>query len=153
MEKNMISANTYEEVYQILSVMDKDTVMKIPLEILENIKLNRNSNYLTRIDKNDIFNESNVSKETIDILCFFDYHYWMDSNRKSNIDKILSDRKINEEENKKKYSVDNLFEKKEKTILDNTIENNIQLIPIEKNIFDRIWEKIIAFFIKGGKNE
>ena len=89
MEKNMISANTYEEVYQILSVMDKDTVMKIPLEILENIKLNRNSNYQTRIDKNDIFNESNVSKETIDILCFFDYHYWMDSNRKSNIDKIL----------------------------------------------------------------
>ena len=149
----MISANTYEEVYQILSVMDKDTVMKIPLEILENIKLNRNSNYQTRIDKNDIFNESNVSKETIDILCFFDYHYWMDSNRKSNIDKILSDRKINEEENKKKYSVDNLFEKKEKTILDNTIENNIQLIPIEKNIFDRIWEKIIVFFFKGGKNE
>ena len=149
----MISANTYEEVYQILSVMDKATVMKIPLEILENIKLNRNSNYQTRIDKNDIFNESNVSKETIDILCFFDYHYWMDSNRKSNIDKILSDRKINEEENKKKYSVDNLLEKKEKTILDNTIENNIQLIPIEKNIFDRIWKKIIAFFIKGGKNE
>ena len=36
-EKNMLTANDYQEVYKILSLMDKLTVMKIPEEILKNI--------------------------------------------------------------------------------------------------------------------
>ena len=41
----MISANTYSEVFEVLSNMDKSIVMKIPLEILEIIKNNRNLDY------------------------------------------------------------------------------------------------------------
>ena len=40
----MINSNTYSEVYEILSYMDKSIVMKIPIEILENIKEKRNKN-------------------------------------------------------------------------------------------------------------
>lgn len=50
----MISSNTYEELYEILSYMDKVTVMKIPENILINIKNKRNINFKTKIDKNDI---------------------------------------------------------------------------------------------------
>lgn len=82
----MISSNTYEEVYEILSYMDKITVMKVPEEILNTIKKKRNVNYKTKIDKNDIFNEENISKEAIDFLCWIDYKYWMDENRKIKID-------------------------------------------------------------------
>ena len=28
------------------------------------------------IDKKDIFNEKNVNRETIDLLCYFYKHYW-----------------------------------------------------------------------------
>lgn len=72
----MISSNTYKELYEILSYMDKVTVMKIPLEILQNIKKYKNNCYKTKIDKKDIFNEKNVNKETIDLLCYFYKHYW-----------------------------------------------------------------------------
>lgn len=72
----MISSNTYKELYEILSYMDKITVMKIPLEILQNIKKYKNNNYKTKIDKKDIFNEKNVNGETIDLLCYFYKHYW-----------------------------------------------------------------------------
>lgn len=34
----MIESDTYSEVYEILSYMDKSTVMKIPSEILEKSK-------------------------------------------------------------------------------------------------------------------
>lgn len=34
----MITSNTYKELYEILSYMDKTTVMKIPIEILQTIK-------------------------------------------------------------------------------------------------------------------
>ena len=72
----MITSKTYKEVYEILSYMDKITVMKIPIEILENIKKKKDNNYITQIDKKDIFNEKNVSKEAIDLLCYFYKHYW-----------------------------------------------------------------------------
>ena len=72
----MSTSKTYKELYEILSYMDKATVMKIPTEILQTIKNNKDDIYITQIDKNDIFNEKNVNKETIDLLCYFYKHYW-----------------------------------------------------------------------------
>lgn len=72
----MVTSRTYKELYEILSYMDKVTVMKIPIEILQTIKKKKDNKYITKIDKKDIFNEKNVSKETIDLLCCFYKHYW-----------------------------------------------------------------------------
>lgn len=72
----MISAKTYKELYEILSYMDKVTVMKIPISILQTIKNKKDNRYITKIDKNDLFNEHNVNRETIDLLCYFYKHYW-----------------------------------------------------------------------------
>ena len=38
----MVSSNTYEEIYEILSYMNKSTVMKVPENILKNISEKRN---------------------------------------------------------------------------------------------------------------
>ena len=67
----MITSKIYKELYEILSYMDKVTVMKIPIEILQTIKNKKDNRYITQIDKNDIFNEKNVNRETIDLLCYF----------------------------------------------------------------------------------
>ena len=72
----MITSKTYKELYEILSYMDKATVMKIPIEILQTIKKKKDNNYITKIDKKDIFNEKNVNRETIDLLCYFYKYYW-----------------------------------------------------------------------------
>ena len=72
----MITSKTYKELYEILSYMDKITVMKIPIEILQNIKKKKDNKFITQIDKKDIFNEKNVNRETIDLLCYFYKHYW-----------------------------------------------------------------------------
>ena len=72
----MISAKIYKELYEILSYMDKVTVMKIPISILQTIKDKKDNRYITKIDKNDLFNEHNVNRETIDILCYLYKHYW-----------------------------------------------------------------------------
>ena len=72
----MISAKTYKELYEILSYMDKVTVMKIPISILQTIKNKKDNRYITKIDKNDLFNEHNVNRETIDLLCYLYKHYW-----------------------------------------------------------------------------
>ena len=84
----MISPNSLEEVYEVLSLMDKLSVMKIPEETLTFIIKSRNSNFKTQIDKNDIFNEENISKEAMDLLCYFDYHFWIDEDKRKEVDRI-----------------------------------------------------------------
>ena len=59
--KYMISdANMYAEVFEILGCMNKQEVMRIPVNILEFIKQERSKTYQTRIDKYDLFNPDNV---------------------------------------------------------------------------------------------
>lgn len=78
----MINENTYTEVYEILSYMDKMTVMKIPIELLKFIKENKNDNFNTLIDKNDLFNMNNISPETKHVLAWLDVNYWMSKEKK-----------------------------------------------------------------------
>jgi len=136
----MISSDVYEEVYEVLGYMDKTTVMKIPEEILVKIKENRNSNFKTKINKENIFDEQNISKEAVDLLCWLDYTYWMDDDSKYKIDKINKEiQDINEKEKREKYNPDNIFKNRkiEKT-------NNLP-IEIEKINF---WKKIIQYVQK-----
>lgn len=142
----MVSSNTYEEIYEILSYMDKPTVMKVPENILKNISEKRNENFKTKIDKNDLFNEENASKEAIDILCWMEYKFWMNNERKNEIDRFKST-KLKEIENKKyeKYNPDNIFKKK--NIEENIQTNNVQLVEIkETSWFKRALDKILKFF-------
>lgn len=149
----MISSNTYEEVYEILSLMDKLTVMKIPEETLKIINEKRNPEYKTKIDKNDIFNEKNVSKETIDLLCYFDYHYWMDENRKNEVDRIhkLKIQEI-EKEKMKKYNPNDVFKSKQNNSMTSSTERTKEDLEIvkykEQKWYQKLFEKILKIFIK-----
>ena len=60
MEEEVKIANS--EIFEILSYMDKQQVMKIPVSLLENFKNNRQKDYISRIDKNDIYNNMRVRR-------------------------------------------------------------------------------------------
>ena len=142
----MISSNTYEEVYEILRYMDKITVMRIPEEILNTIKKKRNVNYKTKIDKNDIFNEENISKEALDFLCWIDYKYWMDESRKMKIDQINFDKiKKYEEEKREKYNPDKLFKDKKIESMD-SLSNALEMIEYKESIIRKFINKIKSIF-------
>ena len=140
----MISGETYEELYEILGQMDKLTVMKIPEDILNNINSKRNKDFKTKIDKNDLFNEGNIRKETVDLLCWLDYNYWMGNERKEKVKKIIN--KNLEEENdykREKYSPEKIFKT---TDLENNNELPEQaLTEIPKDSF---FTKLRKFFVK-----
>ena len=143
----MISPDTYEELYEILCFMDKSTVMKIPEEILNSIAENRNQNFISTIDKNDLFNKNNMREETLDVLCYIDYHYWMDKSKKIELDKLTRHEEWNKEQEKKdKYNSDLLFKKE----IDNTLEheNNYkdEMILHNESIVKKIWNKLLSIF-------
>lgn len=145
----MISSNTYEEVYEVLSYMDKITVMKIPNLVLKNIKDNRNINYKTRINKNDIFNEKNLSKEAVDFLCWINYTYLIDNSKKNIIDKkILEINFMNNEEKRNLYNPQELFKNKQKIVKEQNSSKTLITKHKEENLIQKILNKIKCLFKK-----
>ena len=143
----MINSNVYSEVYEILSYMDKATVMKIPIEILETIKSERNREYISRINPEDIFNPNNIEEKTLEILACLDVNYWMDKTKKEKLEFKNRQRiRIEEQEKKRKYGDYDLFEKKsEKYNLNKTNEENYLAEPKE-TLFDKIISNIKRIF-------
>ena len=145
----MVSSNTYQEVYEILSYMDKLTVMKIPEDILTTIKIKRNPNFITKINKQDIFNEENVSKETIDLLCWLDYNYWMNDEQRIEIDKIKREISIEvENEKREKYNPESIFKKhiQNNKLEENITKDEVAMIEYKESIFRKIINKIKSIF-------
>lgn len=136
----MISANSMEEVYEVLSLMDKLAVMKIPEEKLNIIINNRNKDYVTKIDKNDPFNENRISKEALDLLCYFDYHYWMSEDKKREVDKVHFKKIQEEEKRKSKVNNYNLFKNDEVITKDETLPTKIES--------DGVLQKVLEFLKK-----
>ena len=66
----------YAEVFEILKYMDRNIVMKIPLDIIELFSQNKNDNYKSKIDHNDIFNKNNISKKALNILALLNINYF-----------------------------------------------------------------------------
>lgn len=154
----MVLSNIYEEVYEVLSYMDKVTVMQVPEYILRNIKQKRNPNFKTNIDKADIFNEDNISKEAVDILCWLNYKYIMDNEKKIKVDKIKNEKIQKLEEYKRNlYSSNNIFEKNkynkkatQNLKIENITENgqNNEIYSIMKYEKENIFHKILNYIKK-----
>lgn len=140
----MISGQVYEELYEILYNMDKLTVMKIPEKILLKIKENRDKAYITKIDKNDIFNFENISEETVRILAWLDYNYCMEENDKEQLKKDYNKYKENiNNQKQKKYEAKNIFKTKTRQEEKN---EKISIIQYKKSVFTVLLKKIKSFF-------
>lgn len=132
----MIEKNTYSEVFEVLSYMNKEDVMKIPISILKNIEERRNKDYKSKIVKEDLFNFNNISSQTVKVLAWLDINYWMDDEKKKNLNKKAKLKDITIENNN--YRI-NYYNKKNEN---KNCENNNNYMVVRKN---SLYEKIINF--------
>lgn len=132
----MINADTYSEVYEILSCMDKSIVMKVPFELLLVIKENRNMDYTSKIDKNDLFNLNNISKDTVNVLAWLDVNYWISNEKKENL-KVAFKNDIKTSKGEEIFDFKNMKRKNNKIITD---ENQVKVYkePIIYRIINKI---------------
>ena len=150
----MISSKVYSEVYEILSYMDKITVMKIPIDILEEIKNNRDVNYSSRINPTDPFNKKNVDRQTRVFIAWLDYNYWANSDEKTKLKKRYRENQFkHEEELRRNYYLNNkpMFFTNENTNSEvNAIEEN-RLVAANNNFLlnlKNLVKKILSIFKK-----
>lgn len=141
------------EVFEILSYMNRKTVMKIPFEILSIIKENRNINYVSKIDKNDMFNPNNLSEDAISILSWLDLEYLASNESKEEKLKIYQENEeLYQQKLKEKYNADKIFKNYEqydyKLNDEMCNEQNNKMIKYKNNIFFRIYIKIRTLLFK-----
>lgn len=143
--------NAYTEVYTILQDLDNEEYNKIPLQVLEVIRLNSNPDYEYKLYKNLPLKYQPMMPETKAILFNLFRDYLSTPEQKEKIIKMQAvERKRIELKKQEIFKHDNLF-RNEKIIKSNIDQSqkNFALIEIKKtNFFKRIFDRLKKFFCK-----
>lgn len=139
----------YTEVIEILKFMPKESLNKIPKDVLNVFYENRDKDYTFHINLNDDFSKLNIMKETEAIFVNIFKDYWATpEQREKLIAKQADDIKKIEEKKKKEYDIQNIFnKKKEYNFKNNFSENNITTNLPEK-YKESIFKKFTMFIKK-----
>ena len=134
--------NAYTEVYTILQELNEEEYNKIPPEIIEAIRTNRNEKYEYELDENLELKDHQMLPETKAILFNLFRDYLATPEQKEKIIRMQNEeRRKNELKKQQQYNVD-VFANKTKE------KEPVELIEYKENIFKRILNKIKNFFTK-----
>ena len=101
------------EVEAILEKLDITYKNKIPKELWDFLKKNKDNDYSFYYDDgNSLINQS-LNTDTVAILTYINMEYLLNENQKQDIKQILiNDESISEQKKKELYNPDNLFKNK-----------------------------------------
>lgn len=138
----------YSETYSFLNILGKEYIDKIPIDIYNKIKNERDINYNPIIKMNKSFEENAMTKETLALIAALNLKYWCENNEeKSKLkneyvsNSMLERKKVNDIFKNKKESKNKII-KEEKTDMVKYKKNPISLIIKRfRNIIDTIIKK------------
>lgn len=140
--------NAYKEAYTILQELNEEEYNKIPLEIIEAIRVNMNEEYEYELDDELELKDHQMHPETKAILFNLFRDYLATPEQKEKIIRMQNEeRQKNEIKKQKQYNTD-VFESKQKGNSKQIQQETKQLIEYKENIFKKILNKIIKFFTK-----
>ena len=141
------------EVNEILNYVENKYIIKIPKDILAIIKENKSENSCFKYDISKPLSKQNIHKETIEILSYLNYNFWLNETEKNNFKKIYNDNLIKiEDEKRNKYNPDSIFKNKSKNFLAQK-ENLPMPIKEKNNFFINIIKKIKAIIKRSYANK
>lgn len=130
----------FSEVDAFLSTLGKSYINKIPKDILDVIKSEKDESYKVKIDPDISIESQDFSREAISIILWINLEFFCNDEQKELLEKIYSNnQKLYEKEQKEKYSVENIFPK-------NNEKNNSLVKKEKQNLFKRILKYINNLF-------
>ena len=140
--------NAYTEVYTILQELNEEEYNKIPPEVVEAIKVNRNEEYKYELDDELELKEQPMLPETKAILFNLFRDYLATPEQKAKIIRMQNEeRQKNELKKQQRYNTEVFANRQEKDISQEKNEE-IQIVKYKENLFKRILDKIKRFFIR-----
>lgn len=146
-----LTKDVNSELYEILLVLGDEYINKLPKQLFNLIKENRNIDYCPKYNDEIEFDKQNTKRETISTLALLYLNYWCESEEEKQ--KLKNLFKENEEKYQKelreKYDPDKIFDN---NLFSNNsekiIENNSLAVVKPKNKIIQLFEKIIKMFKK-----
>ena len=140
MIQTRIKRDTYSEVFELLKHINRRELDKIPMEMLQTIKENKNDEYKPNINFENLDNL--MSKEAKELYIWLYITYMAESqDEKDRVRKILYENDMKANSNLKLN--DDIFKKK--TENKSEIENN-SLVEYKQSFIQKIIKKIKMFF-------
>lgn len=142
----MIKADTrqaYSEVDEFIELLNEKEKQKIPQNLRDLFKREKDKEYVKNIDIQVPIKEQNLKRETLAIIAMLNLKYWCeDEKEKERLKQIYKNNGIkNEQEKREKYDPDKIFKQKE--------YNEIQEVAIiRKSKLKSIIDRIKKFFRK-----
>ena len=135
----------YSEVYEFMNALGEEYINKIPKKIYNVIKDNRDISYNPKFYDKEIITLENISKEGLAIIAVLNLQYWCeDQEEKERLKQVYFK---NYENEKEKYSYDNIFKETKTKIEDTTKIESTEMIEYKKeNILVKIINKIKRIF-------
>lgn len=140
------------EVDEILNYLSEEELLKIPEEVKNIIKENKDREYFWKYDISKELKDQNLNRDTIIILSYLNMEYLLTKEQKQLMQQIhkLNERQ-SEEEKIKKYSTKDLFKDypKQKVNVENLQQNKEQsLVKYKESFFGKVISKIKKIFIR-----
>ena len=140
--------NAYTEVYTILQHLNEEEYNKIPPEIVDAIRLNRNVEYEYTLNNELNLEKQEMLPETKAILFNLFRDYLATPEQKNKIIQMQNEERQKNELRKQQLYSSNVFENRQKENVYNPNIETKQIVKYKENIFKRILDKIKKFFGK-----
>lgn len=140
--------NAYTEVYTILQHLNEEEYNKIPPEIVDAIRLNRNVEYEYTLNNELDLEKQPMLPETKAILFNLFRDYLATPEQKNKIIQMQNEERQKNELRKQQLYSSNVFENRQKENVYNPNKETMQIVKYKENIFKRILDKIKKFFGK-----
>ena len=105
----------FVEVLHIIENLSENNKKKIPTKLIQFMQKNKLENYNVNLPENALEHEELLSKETKTILTLIYRDYFCAEEERAELDKkILENTKVLEEDKRKQYDIDTIFNKNKK---------------------------------------
>ncbi len=140
--------NAYTEVYTILQDLNEEEYNKIPLEVIETIKENRNEEYEYFLDDELELKDQPMLLETKAILFNLFRDYLATPEQRIKIIRMQNEERQKNELRKQMMYNKDIFANTPKEKLTDNNNKTMQIVEYKESLFKKILNKIKSFFRK-----
>lgn len=140
------------EVDEVLKYLSEENINKIPEDIRNLIKENKDKQYTWKFDETKDLKDQNLNRDTIIILSYLNMEYLLNTEQKELMEKFHEfNEKKHEEDKSKKYNSNDIFNNNnhdEEIKNTQSIQEQSMIEYKEQTWYQKIFSKILKIFKK-----
>lgn len=143
----------YKQLITILNNMEPEYKEKIPKKLMKLFEENSAEDYEFHLDLTRPLQEQELNSKTLALLAMLNLNYWCETEEEKQelIKHYTENERKYQEELRKKYNTDNIFQKNNKeNKQEKTTEEQVALVEHKESIIRRLINKIKSIFHRNG---